>query len=84
MLYEVITGMGGQRFFHLAQHRVAQQHGRNPVTVGKIKAQHGQVVHFLHRMGRQNDDVITAVATALDRLEIVGLGRVNAAEPGTA
>ncbi len=73
--------VGNQRLLHLPDHRISQNHGRNAVAIGKIESQHGMIVHLLHAVRRQHDQAIAAVSAAFNRLEIIGLRRIDSAKP---
>ena len=70
-----------QRLFHLADHRIAQQHHRGAVDIGQIEGVHGQVVHLLHGVWGQHRNPVAAVPSPFHRLEVVRLRGVDPPEP---
>ena len=59
----------------ISNHRVA-------IAVGQLKGQRRQVRHLLHRVRRQHDRAVVAVAAALHHLVIVALLGADVAQPG--
>ncbi len=57
--------IGDKGLLHLPDHRIRQDHGRHPVDVGKIKCQHGKIIHFLDRCGSKDNDVVSAMPSTL-------------------
>ena len=68
------------RLHHLPQRAVAQDQGQHAVAVGQVECLDRQFVEFLNAGRRQDDVAVIAVAAALGRLEIVALGRQDAAQ----
>ena len=64
-----------ERFHHLPNKAVSQDHRRIAVFVREIECQHGEIGHLLHRRRRQHDVAVVAMPAALDHGEIVALFR---------
>ncbi len=79
-------GFRGQihRFHELAQQPVGQQDGGIPVFVGQLESQLDEGVGFFHGGGGQDQGPVIAVAASFHRLEVIGLGRLDVAQPGAA
>ena len=73
-----------QRFHHLADHPVGQQHDRIAVAVGDVKRLLHQIDRLLNRVGREDDETVIAVAAAAGGLIIIPLRGLDGAQPGTA
>ena len=72
------------RFHHLADAAIGQHDHDRAVFFGQVKGQHGQVDRFLHAGRRQDDRVVIAVPAAVHHLVVVGLGRGDVAQAGSA
>ena len=81
------AGTGGRQhdlLHHLADHAVRENHHRIAIFERQIESQRHEIVHLLHGIGRQHDQMVIAVPAALDGLKIVGLRRLDRTEPRTS
>ena len=62
-----------ERFLHLPDYSIAQNHHRISISVRHIESNHRVIEHLLHRPRRQCKHFIVAVTAALNCLEVVGL-----------
>ena len=79
-----LDGWQDDLLHHLADHTVRENHGRVAVFESQLKRQVNKVGHLLHRVRRQYNDVVVAIAAAHGSLAIVALTGLNGAQTGAA
>ena len=72
------------RLHHLGDDAVSQEQHGHAVLLRLLKGEHHDVDGLLHGGGSVGQQVVVAVAAALDALEIVALGGLDVAETGAA
>ncbi len=72
------------RFHHLSDEAVGQDHYRVPVTIGNVESLFKNIDGFLDSFGSEHDEMIVSVSAAAGCLIIIGLRRLDAAESGAS
>ena len=67
----------GNRFHHLAEQTVCQDHSWNAVFIGLVKCLHDSIYHFLNGTGCEYQNMEVAVSHCMGCLIVVGLCRLN-------
>ena len=72
------------RLHHLGDDAVGQEEDGHAVLLGLVEGEHHDVDGLLHGGGSVGQQMVVAVAAALDALEVVALGGLDVAEAGAA